>query len=218
MSSPPSTASPLALFSHAFPFTPLGPTASVQSLIESHLPSYARAHTLCHTYLDQVAWLFRGLTRGQLLEDLLPTLYRRAPAALGEGDDGPHALSLLFSVFAIAALVQGEDDGEGGDRTAGEDRVEANRRLGEHYHQVARAAAALQPVLEKPALVTVQTLHLMSVYNAMSGSDLRSETSMEMTWSLITLAAHLSQTVSFLTGIFDIYADVILCVGVDRTS
>lgn len=66
----------------------------------------------------------------------------------------------------------------------------------EHYYQLARAALALQPVLEKPSIVTIQSLHLMSIYNAMSGSDLRNETSMEMTWSLITLASHLSQTVS----------------------
>ncbi|KAG6894950.1 hypothetical protein C0992_003792 [Termitomyces sp. T32_za158] len=71
----------------------------------------------------------------------------------------------------------------------------SNNALGEHFHQLSRAALALQPVLEKPSLVTIQTLHLLSIYNAMSGSDLESETSMEMTWSLITLAGHLSMTI-----------------------
>ncbi|KAG6884242.1 hypothetical protein C0993_012834, partial [Termitomyces sp. T159_Od127] len=71
----------------------------------------------------------------------------------------------------------------------------SNNALGEHFHQLSRAALALQPVLEKPSLVTIQTLHLLSIYNAMSGSDLRNETSMEMTWSLITLAGHLSMTI-----------------------
>ncbi|KAG6888704.1 hypothetical protein C0995_006495 [Termitomyces sp. Mi166 len=71
----------------------------------------------------------------------------------------------------------------------------SNNALGEHFHQLSRVALALQPILEKPSLVTIQTLHLLSIYNAMSGSDLRSETSMEMTWSLITLAGHLSMTI-----------------------
>lgn len=80
----------------------------------------------------------------------------------------------------------------------------SNNTLGEHFHQLSRAALALQPVLEKPSLVTIQTLHLLSIYNAMSGSDLKSETSMEMTWSLITLAGHLSMTVSCFFGRFSI--------------
>lgn len=57
---------------------------------------------------------------------------------------------------------------------------------------------ALQSVLEKPSIVTIQLLHLLSIYNAMSGVDFQSDTSMETTWSLVTLAAHLSQTVSAL--------------------
>ncbi|KAK7461295.1 hypothetical protein VKT23_008474 [Stygiomarasmius scandens] len=122
--------------------------------------------------------------------------------------------------------------------------------LAEHYHQLAQAALSLQPVLEKPSIVTIQVLHLMSIYNAMSGNEIQrdgeeeddgdngerggrsksrggkgrgrrssksksvgrdgrsktrgrrrrkgddtSEASMEMTWSLITMAAHLSQTI-----------------------
>ncbi|KAF7328689.1 Zn(2)-C6 fungal-type domain-containing protein [Mycena sanguinolenta] len=65
----------------------------------------------------------------------------------------------------------------------------------EHLHQIARAALALQPVLEKPSLVTIQTLHLLSIYTTLGsppaahsrskGED-EGETSMEMTWSLIT--------------------------------
>ncbi|KAG6827191.1 hypothetical protein H0H92_012838 [Tricholoma furcatifolium] len=67
--------------------------------------------------------------------------------------------------------------------------------LADHFHHLSTAALALQPVLEKPSLVTIQTLHLLSIYNAMSGSDLKNETSMEVTWSLVTLAAHLSMAI-----------------------
>ncbi|RDB19140.1 putative transcriptional regulatory protein C1F7.11c [Hypsizygus marmoreus] len=204
-SSPSSSASTLTgtetllLFSHAFPFTPMGPSEDVQTLIESHLPPWERAQVLCQTYFVQMSWIFRGVTRAQLIDDMLPVVYRR-PRVQGEEYSSPHDLALIFMVFALGALVMDEEgrvDGEqdkaqeGGSPVQGKGQVE----LAEHYHQVARAAVALQPVLEKPSIVTIQTLHLMSIYNAMSGSDLRSETSMEMTWSLITLAAHLSQTI-----------------------
>ena len=157
----------------------MGHSADVQELVESHLPSYERTLILCETYFEQVAWNFRGVTRMQLIDDMLPVIYNKQPAPFGEDYSGPHDLALLFIIMAIGALVCHEP----------------SKALGEHYYQISRVAIALQPVLEKPSIVTIQTLYLMSIYNAMSGSDLKSETSMEMTWSLVTLASHLSQTV-----------------------
>ncbi|KAF4612588.1 hypothetical protein D9613_012706 [Agrocybe pediades] len=189
----PGSTDDLVMFSQSFPFTPMGQPADVQVLIESHLPPYERTLQLCETYFAQVSWLFRGVTRMQLIDEMLPAIYHRQgptppphPSSSSDFDSseqedysGPHDLALLFMVLAIGSLV-GADPSD---------------VWGEHFHQVGRAAVSLQPVLEKPSIVTIQTLHLMSIYNAMSGSDLRSDTSMEMTWSLITLAAHLSQTI-----------------------
>ncbi|KAF8159144.1 fungal-specific transcription factor domain-containing protein [Crassisporium funariophilum] len=175
----PSTIGDLSLFSQSFPFTPMGQPADVQELVESHLPTFERTLTLCETYFEQVAWIFRGVTRMQLMDDMLPVIFKRQSSPAGEDYSGPHDLALLFVILAIGALVG----------------QEPSNALGEHFHQISRAAISLQPVLEKPSIVTIQTLHLMSIYNAMSGSDLKSETSMEMTWSLITLASHLSQTI-----------------------
>ncbi|KXN83523.1 hypothetical protein AN958_01347, partial [Leucoagaricus sp. SymC.cos] len=169
----------LALFSQSFPFTPMGQPADVHDLIKSHLPPWTRAQALADTYFEQVYWIFRGVTKEQLKDDMLPVIYRKQQPNPGEEYSSPHDLALVFMIFAMGALVQ----------------VEPSNAEGEHFHQLARAALALQPVLEKPSIVTIQTLHLMSIYNAMSGSDLKSETSMELTWSLITLASHLSQTI-----------------------
>lgn len=143
------------------------------------MPPWNRAITLVDTYYEQVSWIFHGVVRSQLTEDTLPVLYNKQPPTPGEDYSSPHDLALTFMIFAIGALVQAEPS-----------NAEA-----EHFHQLARAALALQPVLEKPSVVTIQSLHLISIYNAMSGSDLKNDTSMEMTWSLITLASHLSQTV-----------------------
>ncbi|KAH0836884.1 hypothetical protein J3R83DRAFT_8685 [Lanmaoa asiatica] len=172
----------LRMFSQAFPFTPMGPTGAVRELIEGHLPNWERASYLTQTYCEQAGWLFHGVSKDQIMDELLPIYYSNGPLNATDGNKSAHDLSLLFLVFAVGALV---------DLTQDPANAEA-----EHYHQIARAAICLQPVLEKPSLVTIQALHMLSIYNAMSGNELSArETSMETTWSLIVLAAHLSQTV-----------------------
>ncbi|KAJ2927802.1 hypothetical protein H1R20_g9292, partial [Candolleomyces eurysporus] len=177
----PASVGELSLFSSAFPFTPLGQPTDVQDMIETtHLPILDTALTLADTYFSQVAWLFRGLTKGQIIDDMLPIIYKQKDPEPGEDYSGPHDLALIFMVFAIGSLVA---------QDAGHTSAQA-----EHYYQISRAALSLQPVLEKPSLVTIQSLHLIGIYTAMSGSD-RSDSSMEMAWNCITLAAHLSQTI-----------------------
>ncbi|KAJ7779148.1 fungal-specific transcription factor domain-containing protein [Mycena metata] len=259
--------SPLTLFSPAsFPLTPLGPPQAIHALIASHLPARAHAKTLVESYFSQLAWLFRGVTRGQV-GDMMRGVYaaygssprsRRSMGNYAGGDEadgldedekevddmeadgededytGPHDLALLFMVFAVGALVQPgpstsptlaptvpSSHPHSNVRTTTDDAADAHRRHiaaeAEHLHQIARVALALQPVLEKPSLVTIQALHLLSIYTSMAAApgsgthshrgqrggeanikgdrDDSGETSMEMTWSLITLAAHLSQTI-----------------------
>jgi hypothetical protein len=170
------------LFSQAFPFTPMGSVAAVQELIETHLPSLERAKVLVKTYFEQASWLFRSVSREQVMDELLPIYYSNSTATPPEESKGAHELGLLLLVFAIGALV---------DLTQ-----EVSSQEAEHYHQLARASICLQPVLEKPSVITIQALHLLGAYNAMSGNELAAkETSMETTWSLVILAAHLSQTV-----------------------
>lgn len=172
----------LRMFSQAFPFSPVGPVATVREMIESHLPTLDRARYLAQTYLEQAAWLFRSVSEEQLMDELLPVYYSNDPIKLSEETKGDHGLSLLLLVFAVGALVDLQQ--------------EPSSPEAEHYHQLARAAICLQPVLEKPSLITIQAIHLLSIYNAMSGNELSAkETSMETTWSLLSLAAHLSQTV-----------------------
>ncbi|KAJ3502601.1 hypothetical protein NLJ89_g8811 [Agrocybe chaxingu] len=181
-SNSPSLNNDLSLFSQSFPFTPMGQSTDVQEVIEGHLPPYERTIALCETYFDQCGWLYKGTTRTQIMDDMVPVIYRQQAALPGEDYGGPHDLALLFIVLAIGALV-------------GNSQEPSNAAQGEHFHQISRAALALQPVLEKPSIVTIQCLHLMSIYSAMSGGDMKSETSMEMAWSLITLSCHLSQTI-----------------------
>lgn len=189
-----STHDQLSLFSQSFPFTPMGRTDDIQEMIKGHLPPYERAVVLCQTYFDQVSWIFRGVTKEQLMDEMLVVVYRRPAAGKIEDEHGPHDLALLFIIFAIGTLVEPEAP-KHANPSGQASPPSSSAAYAEHFHQISRAAITLQPVLEKPSIVTIQTLHLMSIYNAMSGSDLTNDTSMEMTWSLLALAAHLSQTI-----------------------
>jgi hypothetical protein len=143
---------------------------------------------MAESYLENAAWIFRSVTRHQLLNEMLPAIYGKQAAYPPDDYNGPHDLALLFSIFALGSVLNVK-------LTTATAESE-----GEHYNQLALAALCLQPVLEKPSLVTIQTLHVASIYNAMLGNDVSGgESSMESTWSLVALAAHLAQTVRYLT-------------------
>ena len=122
------------------------------------------------------------------MDEMLPVIYHRAPPGppeSGAGDyEGPHALALLFMAFAVGTLV--------------DLRQEPFSAEADHYYQLAKASIVLQSVFERPNCLTVQTLHLMSIYNGMrqpDGQEDGSETSMELSWSLIRQAVQLALTV-----------------------
>ncbi|KAI0075317.1 hypothetical protein K474DRAFT_1664369 [Panus rudis PR-1116 ss-1] len=182
--SPPSNNSDLIRFSAAFPFTPMGPTHAVMEMLEKYLPTWDRACHLSEQYLQNAAWLFRGVSKDQLLLEMLPAVYRRPlPEGVNQSDySGPHDYALLYLIFALGAVVDLKQDPYNAE--------------GEHYHQLARAALVLQPILEKPSVVTIQALHLLSIYNGMSGNEVGgNETSLETTWSLVAFAAQLSHSI-----------------------
>ncbi|TFY79682.1 hypothetical protein EWM64_g4331 [Hericium alpestre] len=154
-------------FSRAFPFTPFGPIEEVFAMIRSHLPPYEEAVRI-----------------GELMDEMLPIMYSKAPAQPPDDYSGPHDLALLLYVLAIGRIV---------DLDLSPTEAEAE---GEHYNQLAKAALCLHPVLEKPSMITVQALHVGSIYNAMCGSEASGgESTMETTWSLVALAAHLAQSI-----------------------
>ncbi|KAI0248759.1 hypothetical protein BJV78DRAFT_1233220 [Lactifluus subvellereus] len=165
----------LRRFSYAFPFTPVGPVKETFALIRNCLPQWEQASSMAESYLDNAAWIFRSVTRHQLINEMLPAIYGKRAADPPDDYSGPHDLALLFSIFALGSVL------------------DVSLRA---YNQLALAALCLQPVFEKPSLVTIQTLHVASIYNAMLGNDVSGgESSMEFTWSLVALAAHLAQTV-----------------------
>ncbi|KAI0741386.1 fungal-specific transcription factor domain-containing protein [Daedaleopsis nitida] len=173
-------------FSNAFPFTPMGSTHHVYELIEGHLPTYQRACELTESYITRAGWLFRSVPRKQLFEEMIPHFYKQAPGEdvpLPSTDySSPHDLALLLLCFAIGALV--------------DLKQQPYNSEADHYCQLAQAAMCLQPVLSNPTLVTIQALHLQSIYVAMVGNEPGGQDNhMEFSWALITLAGQLSHTI-----------------------
>lgn len=163
----------------------MGPTHEIYKMIYDHLPSWEHALSICEIYLENAAWLFRGVPRSQLMDEMLPAIYKRKIIQPNEDDySGPHHLALMMSIFAVGSIVDIRLS------------TTMNEAEGAHYNQLATAALGLRSVMEKPSLVTIQALHMFSIYNAMGGSETSGgESSMETTWSLIGLAAYLLQTV-----------------------
>ncbi|KAK0440198.1 uncharacterized protein EV420DRAFT_1650587 [Desarmillaria tabescens] len=180
--SPTSTVSPandLSVLSQGFPFPVTRNGDDIHEVIRDHLPVWDQALMLTNVYFGQFSWIFHGVSRDQI-DEMLPVIYRKQSVPSSDEDyTGPHDLALLFVVLAIGSLVDGERGAEQAAR----------------FHQVSKAAICLQSVLEKPSIVTVQCLHLMSVYNAMNGGDAANGTTMETTWSLTHLAVHLAHTI-----------------------
>ncbi|PCH44571.1 hypothetical protein WOLCODRAFT_26864 [Wolfiporia cocos MD-104 SS10] len=175
-------------FSEAFPFTPLGPPTAVYELVESHLPPYDRARRLAELYLEHAAWVFRGISHQQVMDEMLPFFYKRYHGGLGADPSvqvdysGPHDLALVFFIFAIGALVDFDQ--------------EPYNSEAEHYDQLARAAFCLKPAWAKPGLTTIQALHLSSIYCGMARNELGpGDTNMEMTWGLLVMAAQISHSI-----------------------
>ncbi|TFY57428.1 hypothetical protein EVG20_g8554 [Dentipellis fragilis] len=168
----PAIPSAAARFSHAFPFTPVGPSETVYSLIQGQLPSWEEALRTSEVYLQNASWLFRSMSRTQLMDEMLPVMYGKKAAGPPPEDEysGAHDLALLLYVFAVGRIV---------DLDLSHTDAEAQ---GEHFHQLAKAALCLQPVLERPSMVTIQALHVGSIYNAMCGSEISGgESTMERT-------------------------------------
>jgi hypothetical protein len=154
---------------HAFPLTPSGlPKGQIKEIIESYLPEIQRAVSLCETFLKSLSWLFQIVSRQQIIDHLIPLIYR---PGLERPCYGPHDLALLFSVLALGALV---------DPALPPYNAEAR-----HYHRVARAALCLQSIFSERSVVTIKALHLTSMYYGMSGV----ESNAELCYSLLNLAS-----------------------------
>ncbi|KAF5384413.1 hypothetical protein D9615_003300 [Tricholomella constricta] len=159
----------------SFPFTPSGILpATVQPMIEAFLPPVERAIYICETFMEHLTWMFQIVTRQQVIKELIPVIYKQVRISYG-----PHDLALVLIVLGIGVLV---------DLNLPPYSLEA-----QHYYRLSRAALALQPVLGEQSVVTIKVLHLMSIYNGMSGK----ESNLEQSYALLDLASQVALRIGF---------------------
>ncbi|KAF8653676.1 hypothetical protein AX16_003827 [Volvariella volvacea WC 439] len=155
----------------SFPFSPQGlQVKDILPKIESFLPPQDRAITLIDTFLEHLSWMFHIVSRQQVVGELIPAIYQKEKAI----PYGPHDLALLLIVLGIGSLV---------DLTLQPYNLEA-----QHYYRLARAALTLQPVLTEQSVVTIKVLHLMSIYNGMSGK----ESNLEQSYAFLDFAGQVA--------------------------
>lgn len=191
----------ICYLSKTFPFTPLYlPVHELQEMIEDMLPPYSRATALVEAYLQNLSWFFRPVDREEIMEELIPTVYKRKhpPDRSDQAVDLPsdshggqtrtetdlHVLALLFAIFANGAVA---------DLT-----LPAWNDEGELYYQLARTALSLKPVFDGAGLQAVEAVALLGSYNLFS---CRSK-GLEGTWKILSFCLSLAASVSSLLSSF----------------
>ncbi|KAH7922442.1 hypothetical protein BV22DRAFT_1037465 [Leucogyrophana mollusca] len=183
----PQVSADIARLSAILPFglTGFGDNEKTEEVLESLfglLPSYPRATTLCETYMEQAAWIFRPIRREELIDDILTPVYAAAKSQNDNNLDikpeiSPHTLSVLYLVFAQGALM---------DLTLPPYNSEA-----ENYFHLGRLALSLRSVFDLPTTQTVQALALMGYYHSNGGRRY----TIDAAWSAVSLASKLGQSI-----------------------
>jgi hypothetical protein len=171
----------VSLLSRSFPFRPTAAIPTPFDLVRSHLPTYERSLVLCNSYLQKAGWLFNVISQAQLVDEMLPAIYRKTAPYPPDDYSGAHDLSLFYSALSVGALLELENPNGPADA--------------EHFQELSRASMNLQNVLEKPTLASIQSLHLQSIYYQMTGQSPSGEATMETAWSVQCLGAQLAYSV-----------------------
>lgn len=157
----------------------------MRKIIKDHLPTYERATSLVEAYLGNLAWFCRPVQRSQIMEELLPSLYKRE--WIDEAEDGKegaeefpemHQLALSMALFSCGAVV---------DLTLPPYNAEAVL-----FNHLARAALSLKSVFEGTSFETVQTIVLLSKFEFF----ISKKSSLESAWKLMSFGLILAASVS----------------------
>jgi hypothetical protein len=163
-------------------------------ILDDYLPTYERATALAEAYLENVNWLPRPIQREQIMEELLPMLYKhRGKVGAHKIDENHphidfwrmkvvkrmHFLGLAYALFAC---------GSAADLTQAADTLE-----GKTFNYLARAAVNSTSVFDTGAsMENVQALMLLA-----SVAFFTCEApSLESSWKMMSFAHLLGVSVS----------------------
>ncbi len=171
---------PLELFlnaENAWPFVHVFSNKDdVMALVLAQLPSWERASALCEAFLQNVSRHSGMVSRSELIEELLPWIYRRNPDSLKKAAS-PHDVALVLVVFALGAAV---------DLTQPPNNNECQL-----YKQLAKVALGLQSVFNFVSLSTVQAVALLANVDLASSRKY----TLEEAWKVFSFAMLLAKSV-----------------------
>jgi hypothetical protein len=128
--------------------------------------------------------MFSIVSRQYLIGELIPAIYTQN--RIHGRTYGPHELALLLITLGIGVFV--------------DLNLPPYHEDAEHYYRLARSAVSLQSVLTQPSIATVKCLHLMSIYNGMSGKA----SNLEDSYCHLNLAGHVALRVRYDPSSLDI--------------
>ncbi|KAG5715994.1 hypothetical protein E4T56_gene2317 [Termitomyces sp. T112] len=137
----------LPWLSFAFPFSPstIKTATTLRGSIVSFLPRPNIARRVCDTYFRHAAWMYTPIPENDFLESVFRPIYDQDGAF--QSSVSAHSLAILFMVLAIGTLMD-------------LDRP-AHNPESMQYYQLARAAIALDPILEEQTIPGIQALLLI---------------------------------------------------------
>ncbi|KAF9557930.1 hypothetical protein CPC08DRAFT_764290 [Agrocybe pediades] len=160
----------------AFPETELYDDVLLSDVLDL-LPSQHDAQHLCDVYLEYGKFLYSPISKKELLEEILPLVYRSKQYG---GFDHHHALSLLFIVFAIGTLFS--------------PHLQAYSKEGREYYHLAKVALGFRPPVQDTTLASIQTLVHMADYIQLSDMD-ADTCANDSAWMYVGQAVRLGQKI-----------------------
>lgn len=157
------------------------PRDELLALLKEHLPTYERATALAEAYLENISWLPRPIQREQIMEELLPLIYkgkyldpssRKDESVKYDGRHRMHNLALALALFACGA--------------AGDLTLPPNNQEGKMYHALSLAAMSTHSVMSPggASLETVQAIILIAQYDFFSCE----KPTLESGWKVVSFA------------------------------
>ena len=193
--------------------------AQLREHIERNLPSWERATALCEAYLENLSWYYRAIERSQLMEELMPTVYKRKKKSVNKssvedpsttGASNPIALVIDPCCAQMIGYPQQfqKRDGDSTDEThlhdlalilmvfasgaAGDLTQEQYNEEAETYQYMARAALGLKSIFDGATLITVQATSLLGAYHVFSAR----RANLESAWLFFNISYVLAASVS----------------------
>jgi hypothetical protein len=130
--------------SHAFPFSNASKVREqVNTALFNALPPANQAMKIIRIYFQTASWLFIPISEADFQANVFQPIYD-PDVSPGTEPVSAHVMAVLYTVLAVGTLMDTE--------------ILPNSRDAKQYYELAKAALAMNPVLEEQTVFSVQAL------------------------------------------------------------